>query len=160
MTFATKEEILDFMRLLRHDYTVSTQINDTLHAMANARVYNALRTLGLYDSTVEDVDNALKFAEICFYLELAGMTREIETSMGVLQEVRMGNFIRRFERDTPMFFFAEGSSEKFIQLLPHMTWQMQAFHFIRGYVDKHAETVDPGGSYGYSTYMEGMNDVL
>ena len=160
MYYATDEEILDFMRLLRHDYIVATQINATLHAAANARVLNALRRFYIFDDEPQDRDNLLKFAEIFFYLELAGMSREIDTSMGVVEEVRMGNFIRRYERNTPMFFFAEGASEKFIQLLPHMTWQMQAYNLLQTYshLEYHA-----GGStdaYGYMTWMEGMDNVL
>ena len=147
LAYNTKESILAFVTLFRPDFTAEIDIPDALLTSATNRVNVALLMQGIY-GTVTDYAGILAQAELFYYLETAQMVRQFESSFGVVNEVKAGNWVRKYENSTPMFFFAQGGNERFIQLLPHLTWQMQANMAVNAYVTWYTKVNSSGGEYG------------
>jgi hypothetical protein len=132
MVYCPKDHILDIMRFFRRKFDLA-DIDDRLHFLANADVnvylYNAYIT-----PPVTDIGHLLEAAELCFYMEQAGMVKQIENAFGVLREETIGNFTKRYENGMPMFFFAQGASLPFLNLLPHETWRMRGYKYVDSYL--------------------------
>jgi len=151
MPYAKKEEILTILLKLRPDYTV-ININDQMHALATADV-NAVLVERYIFPPVDDLHSLLKRAEICFYLEQAGMTREIENAFGVLRNEKVGSYSKQYENGMPMFFFAQGSSAPFFALLPHETWRMRGYKYATVYTNAYFEATKATLSkYSYAAH--------
>lgn len=132
-SYSSTSEILEVIQVLRPSFTTSN-INAGLQGIATTTVDNELMIKGVTPSGLTDYKNLLKRAEICFYMDLAGMTRQIENSTSMVQEERYGKVTKRYTNTAPMFFFAQGGNDNFIELLQNETWRMKAYRYIRGYV--------------------------
>ena len=148
--FAGKQDILSILIFFRRDFT-KDNVSDTILYLAAMDIKASLvgkhiRYADIDPLTDPDVD-FLKAAEICFYMEHAGMTRQIENTFGIVTEKRVGNYSTRYGSDMPMFFFAQGSAGPFLELLPHETWRMRGYKYVKGYVDSyvlnHPDIVNP-----------------
>ena len=145
--YAEKSEILAHIVKLRPDYTLA-DIDNELQNFAVARINGALASRNVFDA--EDVLDLLKFAEISIYMELAGMLREVESVVGILEEEAVGNYKKTYKSGMPMFFFAAGTSKSFMELLPHETYRMMGYRFVRIYVQvKYVIKNDKIRSSGY-----------
>jgi len=143
--FATKSEILGIIKFFRRNYTVD-DISDDLQSMASSKIMGIMIRQGYFDLTADDdYIGLLKSAEIGFYLEFAGMTREIENAMGVIGEESLDGYTKKYENGMPMFFFASGGTEAFVQLLPHETWRMCAFRYVNDFITYYWATQENDG---------------
>jgi len=132
--FATKSEILGIIKFFRRSFTVN-DISDNLQNLASTKIKGILFREGYFTITKEDdIEGMLKAAEIAFYMEFAGMTREIENAFGVIGEETLSGYTKKYENGMPMFFFASGGTEAFLQLLPHETWRMCAFRYVNDFI--------------------------
>lgn len=132
MVYCPKDHILNIIRFFRRKFDIA-DIDDTLHFLAETDVNSYLFAGGIIPPTA-DINHLLEAAELCFYMEHAGMVKQIENAFGVLREETMGNFTKRYENGMPMFFFAQGSSQSFLELLPHETWRMRAYKHLRNFI--------------------------
>ncbi len=132
--YATATEILGVIKFLRPEYT-EADISDDLHTLAESDVNGRLARENILSFPATDIAGLLKSAEICFYMELAGMVRETENAFGVVGMEKIGNYTKKYENGMPMFFFASGTSKPFLELLPHETWRMRGFKYLHNYVD-------------------------
>ena len=148
MTYANKEDILGVLKFFHDTYTME-DVSDSLQFLATTDVNTELYKASL-SLPVSDIGDMLKAAEICFFMEHGGMVGEIENAFGVVRERSIGNYRARYENGMPMFFFAQGSSEPFLHLLPHETWRMRGYKyvtaFIKAYSAQNLATVNPYGA--------------
>ena len=131
--YATKDQILGIIKFLRPDYTRES-IDQSIMDMTGADINKRLRRAGITTPAV-DIDKFLTSASICHYIEIAGMLRETETAFGVIGTETVGNYTKKYENGMPMFFFAQGSSESFLELLPHESWRMRGYKYVTAYMD-------------------------
>lgn len=130
--YATAGEILTALTVMRPDFTSTGYIDTARHDSAKANVDATLIMLSV-SLPVTDLYNLLKEAEINFYLELASQNREIENTFGTLKTDKLGDMTRTYDAGMPMFFFAQGAAQGFMDLLPHETWRMRGYKFVRAY---------------------------
>jgi hypothetical protein len=141
--FATKEEIFDIISMLRpYDYTLD-DIRDGIQTLAVVDIMSELHKFNITSPT--DIDDLLKAAEICYYMELSGMVREIENVFGIVGEESMGGYKKKYNNGMPMFFFAQGSSDPFKALLPNETWRMRGFKYVNSYILAYWNSTDTNG---------------
>lgn len=67
-------------------------------------------------------------------MELSGMVRETENAFGIVKSEKIGEVEKQYENGMPMFFFAAGASDPFLQLLPHETWRMRGYKYVTQYI--------------------------
>ena len=132
MTYATKKDIVDFMHFFDLDFD-EDDINVSHHKAAYALVKSALFDGYIFEE-VEDNADQLKFGELNFYMELSGMFQQIENTFGQVRSKQAGQFRTQYDSSTPMFFFAQGDTGKFRNLLTHESWRMIAYHLIDSYL--------------------------
>ena len=136
MAFAEKNEILGVIKFLRPDYT-EEMISDDLIALSTSYI-NAELIMKNVSADPNDMTTEgrmlLRSAEICFYLEITGMVRETEMAYGIISEETIGNYTKKYENGMPMFFFAQGGTEPFLELLPHETWRMRGYKYVRQFI--------------------------
>lgn len=143
--FANKDDILGIIRFFRRSYTVD-DISDDLQNMAAMKIQGILIREGYFNITAsDDTIGLLAAAEIAFYMEFAGMTREIENAFGVVGEESLEGYTKKFENGMPMFFFASGGTEAFLQLLPHETWRMVGFRYTNDFITWYWATQENNG---------------
>lgn len=139
MTYAGKNDILNIMRFFRPNYT-EENISDEIQSLAEADV-NAALLHKFISLPVTDRYGLLKSAEICFYLEHSAMARELENAFGVIGQETIGKYTKKYENGMPMFFFAQGSSTPFLELLPHETWRMRGYKYITTFSTYYAKSL-------------------
>jgi len=125
------------MAFLVEGYTAD-RVSDLLQSMATSELDIAL-TMNKIETSPPPTDyaNLLRNAEVCFYIEMSSMTRETEQAFGVIKEETIGEYTKKYENGMPMFFFAQGGSNAFLELLPHETWRMRAYKYSRKYLRIH-----------------------
>lgn len=141
--YATNQEIYDMVKYLRPDFTVD-DISDSIHSMAHADIIADFQKLNI-PSDAADYSGLLKQAEICFYVEVATMLREVEGGLGVVAEETMGSYTKKYASQMPMFFFAQGSNEPFLNLLPNETFRMRGFKYVQAFKRAYWNSTDPNG---------------
>ena len=133
MVFAEKKDMLSLIKFFRPDYT-EDDIDDALIALSTSYITAKLQAQNIsadpYLMTKAE-RNLLRTAEMCFYMEVSGMVREIEMAYGIVSQETIGNVTKKYENGMPMFFFASGGTEPFLELLPHETWRMRGYKYIR-----------------------------
>jgi hypothetical protein len=143
MAYATKKQIYEMVKFLRPDFN-EEDINDRIHSMAQADVKADFKRLRI-PSTVADSDELLLNAEICYYIEIATMLREVEGGLGVVAQETMGSYTKKYASQMPMFFFAQGSNEPFLNLLPNETFRMRGFKYLRAFKYDYWNITDENG---------------
>ncbi len=132
MPYATKPDITKVINYFRPDYT-EQNITDIMQTLSTADVDSWITKLNV-PLPVTDISGFLAAAELCFYIEYAGMTREAEAAYGNISQETMGKYTKRYDSGTPMFFFAQGSSDPFYALLSHESWRMRGFRLVEAYI--------------------------
>jgi len=86
--------------------------------------------------TVNDSNSFLRFAAMCFCLDLLCKSRKITQTSGDMMRDRFGDVIHDYQRANPLFFFAQGTSESFMALLPYETFRMYGYAYCDAYVKR------------------------
>lgn len=134
MTYATNEEIFLAIKPLLPPYSDEFTINDTWADIALADVNTELLMEGI-GANAGDKNNLLKLAQICFYCDIAKNARQIEYVTGDVRGESMGrSYKKEYSNSMPMFFFAQGSSRPFFQLLPTETFRMRGYKYLQAYI--------------------------
>jgi hypothetical protein len=132
MTYATNEEIFAAIKPMTPPRSDEFIVIDAWAEAALADVNNELLMGGIAENST-DIANLLKLAQICYYMDIAKNGRQIEYVTGDVRGEMMGKYKKEYSNSMPMFFFAQGSSRPFFQLLPTETFRMRAYKYIEGY---------------------------
>jgi len=113
---------------------------------------------------VDDENHFLKFGTMCFALELLCKSRKITQSSGDVLRDRFGDVIHDYQRSNPLFFFAQGTSESFMALLPYETFRMYAYAYCdsymkRAYYDRTGNTI-PHGRIAFDKTSHGFGAII
>lgn len=135
--YVTKGEIIGWIRLQREklkETDIPDDILDKAHVKTDATIVGKNcwdKDVGLPTKTDENF--FLKMATQCFCLALLCKAGVITQTSGEIQSNKFGDVIYQFQRTNPLFFFATGASEPFMDLLPYETLRMYAYSFIKAY---------------------------
>lgn len=157
MSYVTAANMLTYLQILRPDIT---SVDTSIHDFATASVNGALIDYFIDSTTtLTDYGNLLKYAEVCFYLDECSRIGLIEQRMGMLKSEQMGRIKREYNAGMPMFFFSQGSSRPFMELLGGETYRMKAFAYVRQYSQIHAKKNHADGywktwAYSKTDYSE------
>lgn len=84
--------------------------------------------------TSHDSYDLLEMAATCYALEKLNSDGLLRWSTGDVAAEHDGFFRVEYQRWQPMFFFAQGDSRRFNNLLPHETWRMVGNKFVEAFV--------------------------
>jgi len=134
--FITKADIVAWVEIQLEDF-VEADLPQIIVDMAHAKVLAELvkrrvKTL----PSVDDSNHFLKFGAMCFALELLCKSRKITQSSGDVLRDRFGDVIHDYQRSNPLFFFAQGTSESFMALLPYETFRMYGYAYCDSYMKR------------------------
>ena len=135
--YITKAELIGWLNLQRDDLTVDDipdDILDKAHVKTDATIVNKGcwdKDVGLPTETDEPL--FLKMATQCFCLALLCKAGVITQTSGEIASNRFGDVQYQYQRTNPLFFFATGASEPFMDLLPYETLRMYAYYFLKAY---------------------------
>ena len=134
--FIDKSDIVAWVEIQLEDFT-EDDLPQILVDMATSKVLGELVKRRVKDlPTVDDDNHFLKFGTMCFCLELLCKSRKITQSSGDVLRDRFGDVIHDYQRSNPLFFFAQGTSESFMALLPYETFRMYAYAYCDSYMKR------------------------
>jgi len=134
--FISKSDIVAWVQLQLEDF-IADDLPQIILDMATSKVLGELvkrrvKTL----PTVDDENHFLKFGTMSFVLELLCKSRKITQSSGDVLRDRFGDVIHDYQRSNPLFFFAQGTSESFMALLPYETFRMYGYAYCDSYMKR------------------------
>ncbi len=134
--FINKADIVEWVKIQLADFG-KDDLPQIIVDMATSKVLGELvkrrvKTL----PTVNDDLNFLKFATMSFVLELLCKSRKITQSSGDVLRDRFGDVVHDYQRSNPLFFFAQGTSESFMALLPYETFRMYGYAYCDSYMKR------------------------
>ncbi|MHA1875147.1 MAG: hypothetical protein ACTSUC_01735 [Promethearchaeota archaeon] len=135
-SFIEKSDIVAWVQIQLEDFK-EADLPDIFLDMATTKVIGELvkrRVKNL--PTVDDEFHFLKFGTMCFCLDLLCKSRKITQTSGDLLRDRFGDIIHDYQRANPLFFFAQGTSESFMALLPYETFRMYGYAYCDAYVKR------------------------
>ena len=135
-SFIEKGDIVAWVQLQLEDFE-EDDLPDIIVDMATSKVLAELvkRRVKILPA-VDDENHFLKFGTMCFTLELLCKSRKITQSSGDVLRDRFGDVIHDYQRSNPLFFFAQGTSESFMALLPYETFRMYAYAYCDSYMKR------------------------
>lgn len=158
-SFIEKSDIVAWVQLQLEDF-VADDLPQIIVDMATSKVLGELvkRRVKILP-TEDDSNHFLKFATMSFALELLCKSRKITQSSGDILKDRFGDVRHDYQRSNPLFFFAQGTSESFMALLPYETFRMYGYAYCdsyvkRAYYDRTGYTL-PQGSIGFDKTSRG-----
>jgi len=134
--FIEKADIVAWVQIQLEDFE-EADLPQIIVDMATSKVLAELvkrrvKTL----PTEDDGNHFLKFGTMCFALELLCKSRKITQSSGDVLRDRFGDVIHDYQRSNPLFFFAQGTSESFMALLPYETFRMYGYAYCDSYMKR------------------------
>lgn len=163
--YTTKIEVLQWVNLQKPsalEASIPDIIMDEAHAKVDAELVNK-KCFDIADGLPTEVDenNFLKFAAFAWSLALLCKAGTIGQTSGEILTNRFGEVMYQFQRTNPMFFFATGASEPFMDLLPYETLRMYAFSFLKAYCQfrfyKKYKRRTPQSKFAYDGSSRGYN---
>lgn len=135
--YVDKDTVLEWILIQKSGATITDipdAIMDEAHAKVDAEIVNK-RCFDLDDGlpTESDANDFLKFATFSWALALLCKAGSIGQTSGEILTNQFGDVKYQFQRTNPLFFFATGSSDPFMDLLPYETLRMYGMSFIRGF---------------------------
>jgi len=132
--YVTKAEILEWVNVQQPDLTAA-DIPDFAMGQGHVKVDAEIIRRGEFDAPTEnDTNSFLKYAAGSFILALLCKVGIITQTSGELLTNKFGEVTYQYHRTNPMFFFAQGTSKPFEDLLPYETLRMYAYSFVRAYL--------------------------
>ena len=134
--YIDKNEIIGWIQIQNPD-AEETDIPDDIMNKAHAKVDAELVLKRCKDIPTDDSTDTLGFLKMatqCFVLAMLAKAGLITQTSGELLTNKFGDVMYQFQRTNPMFFFATGASEPFMDLLPYETLRMYAISFVKAYV--------------------------
>ena len=135
-SFIEKSDIVVWVQIQLEQF-VADDLPDLFLDMATTKVIGELVKRKVKTLPTKDDDNHfLKFATMCFCLDLLCKSRKITQTSGDMMRDRFGDIIHDYQRANPLFFFAQGTSESFMALLPYETFRMYGYAYCDAYVKR------------------------
>jgi len=135
-SFIEKSDIVAWVQIQLEQF-VADDLPDLFLDMATTKVLGELVKRRVKTLPTEDDDNHfLKYATMCFCLDLLCKSRKITQTSGDMMRDRFGDIIHDYQRANPLFFFAQGTSESFMALLPYETFRMYGYAYCDAYVKR------------------------
>ena len=135
-SFIEKSDIVEWVKIQLEDFE-KDDLPEIIVDMATSKVLGELVKRRVKILPTEDDDNHfLKFATMSFTLELLCKSRKITQSSGDVLRDRFGDVIHDYQRSNPLFFFAQGTSESFMALLPYETFRMYGYAYCDSYMKR------------------------
>lgn len=159
-SFISKSDIVAWVQLQLEDF-IADDLPQIILDMATSKVLGELVKRRVKTLPTEDDSNSfLKFATMSFALELLCKSRKITQSSGDILKDRFGDVRHDYQRSNPLFFFAQGTSESFMALLPYETFRMYGYAYCdsyvkRAYYDRTGYT-QPQGSISFDKTSRGF----
>jgi len=135
-TIPTAEEILEYLEYATFNLTVDKIAYGILSKLTTSEIFTWLEREEIDIDSFDDIDDPKFYiwsAGMCFYLEYLSMRGQIQQSSGDVKTHKVGDVMTDFQRWQPLFFFAKGMAEAFYELMPHDTYRMKAFQFLRSW---------------------------
>ena len=135
-SFIEKSDIVAWVQIQLEDFE-EANLPDIFLDLATSKVLGELvkrrvKTL----PTENDSNSFLRYATMCFCLDLLCKSRMITQTSGDMMRDRFGDVIHDYQRANPLFFFAQGTSESFMALLPYETFRMYGYAYVDAYVKR------------------------
>jgi len=130
--YAEKEDISYFVKLNDETFDES-RLTDRFMKMIDARIDQMIISNRLRPVNIKDRFNLLWCAAICMGLEMLCYFGDVKWTTGDIALEHLNKVTYAYQRWQPMFFFAQGAAEPFYQLLPHDTYRMMAYAYVRAY---------------------------
>jgi len=136
VNFIEKSDIVAWVQIQLEDFEEG-DLPDLFLDMAHSKVMGELVKRRIKALPTEDDDlHFLKYATMCFCLDLLCKSRKITQTSGDMMRDRFGDIIHDYQRANPLFFFAQGTSESFMALLPYETFRMYGYAYCDSYVKR------------------------
>ena len=134
--FIEKSDIVAWVQIQLEDFK-KEDLPDLFLDMATTKVIGELvkRRIKILP-TEDDEFHFLRFATMCFCLDLLCKSRVITQTSGDMMRDRFGDIIHDYQRANPLFFFAQGTSESFMALLPYETFRMYGYAYCDAFVKR------------------------
>lgn len=130
--YLSKADIVNFvsMQFTIEEDDIPDIVMDRVHAKVDAELVKLK-----VDPIPTEVDEYgfLRFAALAWALELLARNGMISQTNGDVLRETFGKVTREFQRKTPLFFFATGTSKPFQELLPHESFRMMLYSYLRAY---------------------------
>lgn len=155
--------MLNWINLQLENFTTD-DIPDIIMEKSHAKVDAELTNLNVIEIPTEDDEyHFLKFACMSWVLNLLCKAGVISQTNGDILKEEFGKVSYQYQRANPLFFFAQGTSDPFQNLLPDETFRMMLYAFLRAYkkrlfMDEHERSVAiPKVVYDKTTRGYGWN---
>jgi hypothetical protein len=146
-TIPSEQEILEYLEYATFDLTVEKIAYALISKLVTAEIYRWIESEEIDIDSLDDINDPKYYiwsAGMCFYLEYLSMRGQIQQSSGDVKTHKVGDVMTDFQRWQPLFFFAKGMAEAFYELLPHETYRMKGFQFMRGWKNWKFKKDHPG----------------
>lgn len=142
VTYVTATDIWLWSRVANPNLAL-TDIPDSVVAYANRRVRMELaqhQILG--DQSGHEDAELLTMAGILYGTEALSNLGKVFWRNGDLASIDDGLFKTQLQQTHPMFFFAQGDSKRFHNLIPHETWLQAGHSMIQGFIASYYQRRD------------------
>lgn len=132
-TLPTVEEVLEYLEYAGLGI-VSDHIPSVLTKLVTARICGFIDQRGVAFDSLAELDDTKFYiwgAGMAMYLEFLSMRGQVHWNTGDISEQQVGDITTKYQRWSPMFFFAQGDAAKFYALLPHDSYRMMAYELVR-----------------------------
>jgi hypothetical protein len=140
MSYTTKAKLLSLARVGTPGLSGDVVTDDVVEQACD-RVDSQLAVSSFF-SSIDAGAVSYKFLQRAaenFGLEWLCMNGKVRWTTGDVQTIMEGNFKVDFQKWMPMFFFAQGDSARFNNLLPHETFRMMATKYVDAFIKAHAQ---------------------
>lgn len=135
--YVDKETVLEWILIQKSGATITaipSAVIEEAHAKVDAEIVKK-KCFNIDDGLPTEVDenNFLKFATFSWCLALLCKAGTIGQTSGEILTTEFGDVKYQFQRTNPLFFFATGASDPFMDLLPYETLRMYGTSFVKAY---------------------------
>jgi len=133
-TIPTIEEVLEWLEYAGLGLT-SSHLPSVLTKLVTGRICGLVEEGGNINfSSLADLADPKFYiwgSGMAMYLELISQRGQYHWNTGDVAEQQVGDVTTKYQRWSPMFFFAQGNAPGFYELLPHDSYRMMAADLVR-----------------------------
>lgn len=132
-TIPTVDEVLEYVEYAGFDIT-SANIPSVLVKLVTARISGFIEEHDVSFDSIAELDDSKFYiwgAGMCLFLEFLSQRGQIHWNTGDVAEQKVGDVETKYQRWSPMFFFASGHAPNFYALLPHDSYRMMSYELVR-----------------------------
>jgi len=141
----TVDEVLEMLEYANLDIEAA-HIPSVLTKLITARICGFLEEWDLAFDSLDELGDPKFYiwaSGMCLYLEFLAMRGQVHWNTGDVAEQKVGDVGTKYQRWSPMFFFAQGNAPGFYALLPHDSYRMMAYEMARKWFRHHYKQERP-----------------